>query len=59
MRIAAIIATLALAACSSEPTFVERYESAQDQIADKAEALDEELSGEPAITPENEGEGAE
>ncbi len=40
---AGLLALVALAACENEPTFEERYDSAQEQIEDKAEELDDEL----------------
>ena len=43
MRGAVIIAALALGACESEPSFDERYDSAQQKIEAKAKALDAEL----------------
>jgi len=53
-----VAAIVALAACSSEPTFEDRYDSAQEQIADKAQALEEELSGDRTTAPERASAGA-
>ena len=43
MRGAVIIAALALGGCQSEPSFDERYDTAQETIEAKAKALDAEL----------------
>lgn len=43
MRGAIILVVLAVAACRQEPSFDERYESAQQSIAQKAEELDAEF----------------
>ena len=57
MRGAVIMAALALAACESEPSFDERYDTAQGTIEAKAKALDAEL--EQATLPHGEDEPEE
>lgn len=52
MRRAVILAALALCACQSEPSFDERYDTAQDTIEAKAQELDAELKETP--TPDEE-----
>ena len=43
MRVGVAVLCLALAACSSEPTFDERYEAAEERITEKANEIDAEL----------------
>lgn len=43
MRAAAILGALLLCACEREPSFDERYETAQESIEDKAKELDAQL----------------
>ena len=43
MRGVMILAALALCACESEPSFEERYDTAQETIEAKAKELDAEL----------------
>ena len=47
MRGVVILAALALCACESEPSFDERYDTAQETIEAKAKALDAELAQPP------------
>ena len=47
MRGVVILAALALCACESEPSFDERYDTAQETIEAKAKALDAELEQPP------------
>ncbi|MBO9510818.1 hypothetical protein [Erythrobacter sp. A6_0] len=47
MRSAIILAAIALSACQSEPSFDERYDTAQETIEAKAEELDAELQEAP------------
>ena len=54
MRGVVILAALALCACESEPSFDERYDTAQETIEAKAKALDAEL--EQATLPDGEDE---
>ena len=52
MRGAVIIAALALGACESEPSFDERYDTAQETIEAKAKELDAELEEKSPIVEE-------
>jgi len=52
MRGALILAAIALSACQSEPSFDERYDTAQETIEAKAEELDAKLQGPPAQVEE-------
>ena len=52
MRGAVIIAALALGACESEPSFDERYDTAQETIEAKAQELDAELEEKSPIVEE-------
>lgn len=52
MRGAVIIAALALGACESEPSFDERYDTAQETIEAKAQELDAELEEKSPIWEE-------
>ena len=54
MRGIAMLIILGLAACKSEPTFDERYATAQEKIEDKAEELEGELA-----SPQDGHEGKE
>ncbi len=47
MRGVMILAALALGGCQSEPSFDERYDTAQETIEAKAKALDAELEQAP------------
>ncbi len=47
MRACALLFLLALAACNSEPSFDERYETAEQEIRQKAAELNEDLSEAP------------
>ncbi|MEC7400210.1 MAG: hypothetical protein VYD00_09370 [Pseudomonadota bacterium] len=47
MRGVVILAALALCACESEPSFDERYDTAQETIEAKAKELDAELEPPP------------
>ena len=47
MRGAVIMAALALGACESEPSFDERYDTAQETIEAKAKELDAKLQEAP------------
>ena len=47
MRSAIILAAIALSGCQSEPSFDERYDTAQETIEAKAEELDAELQEAP------------
>ncbi len=47
MRGVVILAALALCACESEPSFDERYDTAQETIEAKAKELDAELEQAP------------
>ena len=47
MRGVMILAALALGGCQSEPSFDERYDTAQETIEAKAKALDAELEQPP------------
>ena len=47
MRGVVILAALALCACESEPSFDERYDTAQETIEAKAKELDAELEQPP------------
>ena len=47
MRRAVILAAISLGACQSEPSFDERYDSAQQTIEAKAKELDAELDDPP------------
>ena len=51
-NIVGLLATVAVCACPSEPTVVERYEAAQEQITDKAEELDRDLDTPSAVETE-------
>ena len=47
MRGVVILAALALCACESEPSFDERYDTAQETIEAKAKEMDAELEQQP------------
>ena len=47
MRSAIILAAIALSACQSEPSFDERYDTAQETIEAKAKELDAKLQEAP------------
>lgn len=47
MRGTVLFVTVLLCACEREPTFDERYRTAQDRIEDKAVELDAELISSP------------
>ena len=49
MRGVVILAALALCACESEPSFDERYDTAQETIEAKAKELDAELEPPPLL----------
>lgn len=56
MRLAALMIIVLLAACKREPTFDERYDTAEKQIRDTAKEIDAELgkvppTGVPSIAP--------
>ena len=53
MRVGVAVLCLALAACSSEPTFDERYEAAEERITEKANEIDAELEKREAAAEEN------
>ena len=59
MRVGVAVLCLALAACSSEPTFDERYEAAEERITEKANELDAELEKREAAAEENSEVAAE
>ena len=59
MRVGVAVLCLALAACSSEPTFDERYEAAEERITEKANELDAELENREAAAEENSEVAAE
>ena len=52
MRSAIILAAIVLSACQSEPSFDERYDTAQETIEAKAEELDAELQDGPTQVEE-------
>ncbi len=45
MRLAIAALTLALCACSREPSFDERFSESENEIEDRARELDEQLNG--------------
>lgn len=49
MRGVVILAALALGGCQSEPSFDERYDTAQETIEAKAKELDAELEPPPPL----------
>ena len=59
MRVGVAVLCLALAACSSEPTFDERYEAAEERITEKANEIDAELEKREAAAEENSEVAAE
>ena len=52
MRSAMILAAIVLSACQSEPSFDERYDTAQETIEAKAKELDAELQEAPTHVEE-------
>ena len=53
MKMGVAVLCLALAACSAEPTFDERYEAAEERITEKANEIDAELEQREAAAEEN------